>query len=227
MVYYPFKVNADFNIQPEWILMSGAGTLRDGIAEGLHAMSAAADTIDEQAILDLLMEQEREFSSVIGYNISLQHSYIDGVDDSLVSMVKLKEPVLGSLNENIENIFIVLSPRGMPNRHIDTLSKISQFVGNEETRRAISSALTEKELRAVFFRWNDCCYESSPCIMRSTASSSVSPLDMRVSSCLLSTLPMAASWVTWAWGLLTSTIGIAVAFPLPCMISLQSTCPLA
>ena len=151
MVYHPFNVNVDFNIQPEWIIMSEAGSLNEGIAQGLHVLAGVADTINEQAILDMLMEQEREFSSVIGYNISLQHSYIDGVEDSLVAMVKLKKPVLGALNESIEDIFIVLSPKGMPNRHIETLSRISQFVGNEETRRAISSALTERELRAVFF----------------------------------------------------------------------------
>ena len=50
---------------------------------------------------------------------------------------------------------------------------------------------------------------------------------MSVCSCLESTLPIAASWVTWAFGWFTSTMGTALATASPCTISLQSTCPRA
>jgi hypothetical protein len=63
--------------------------------------------------------------------------------------------------------------------------------------------------------------------MRSTAASSLNPRDISVCNCLESTLPMAASWVTWALGCRTSTTGMARATPFPWMISLQSTCPRA
>ena len=42
-------------------------------------------------------------------------------------------------------------------------------------------------------------YPSIPFTIISTASSGESPWAMRVSICCLSTLPMAASWVTLAW----------------------------
>jgi len=55
----------------------------------------------------------------------------------------------------------------------------------------------------------------SPAMISSTASSSLSPRAMSVSSCFESTLPMAASCVTCAVGWLTSTIGTALATALP------------
>lgn len=59
----------------------------------------------------------------------------------------------------------------------------------------------------------------------STASAAVRSWAMRVSSCFLSTLPIAASWVTFARGWVTFTMGTAFATAWSFTISTQSTWP--
>ena len=70
-------------------------------------------------------------------------------------------------------------------------------------------------------------HRSKPLTISSTACSGVSPRAIRVSSSLRSTLPMAASWVTFASGWNTRTIGMALACASPRTTSMQSTWPRA
>ena len=54
--------------------------------------------------------------------------------------------------EDVKFIFMVLSPRGLPQNHLKALSEISRFIMNEENRGLLAGAHNTEELREVFFQ---------------------------------------------------------------------------
>ncbi len=154
LMYRPFDITLDLQLKPEWVVFSSASTFKGVLLELLQTLKRDYSGLNVQAILDRLIRMEREYSSVIGRNVALPHTYIDGIDDSLVMVGKTREP-LGidgeAEGENVHIIFLVLSPKNQPDIHIQTLSEISKFIMNEENHKNIMNASSRKDLVRVFF----------------------------------------------------------------------------
>jgi NhaP-type Na+/H+ or K+/H+ antiporter/mannitol/fructose-specific phosphotransferase system IIA component (Ntr-type) len=152
LIYYPLSMDLDFNISPHWIIYSNAGSLSEALGEMLDHLRGDFPSLSIEAIHAQLMAQEKDYPSVIGHNISLPHAYVDNIESSIVVMAKLHTPVTGVHNEeSVSIIFLVLSPKNQPNTHINTLSKISKFIVMDETRYALVSAKSKRDLVRVFF----------------------------------------------------------------------------
>jgi NhaP-type Na+/H+ or K+/H+ antiporter/mannitol/fructose-specific phosphotransferase system IIA component (Ntr-type) len=148
----PFAIPPDLKIKPEWVLLSGAAKFSDAIRELLEIAGTDFPMIDREKVFSDVIELEKEYTSVIGYNVALPHAYIEGIDDSLVLISKLRKPIECKYSKDrVDYIFLVLSPREKPQKHIKTLSEISKFIVNDEHRYKLLNAKTEEELVEVFF----------------------------------------------------------------------------
>ncbi len=149
--YHPFAVDVGFNIKPGCVVFSEAGDFAGVLKQLLACMTdvLTKDAVDR--VFNHIIEREKEYSSVIGYNVALPHTYIDGIEDSVVLFAKLKYPIKCRFNEDvISYIFLVLSPRSKPQNHIKTLSEISKFIVNDDNRFRLFNASSEEELIEIF-----------------------------------------------------------------------------
>ncbi len=152
MAYSPFDIKTDINIRPQWVLYTEAESLSEIYAEMLNQFQMDFPETNTGSLIDRLLAQEQEYSSAIGYNTALTHAYLDDIDSSVVIVARNATPVVCTFNdETIENIIMVLSPKNQPDTHIETLSRISKFITNEENRRALRRVKSRKELLNIFF----------------------------------------------------------------------------
>ncbi|MCP4131930.1 MAG: PTS transporter subunit EIIA [bacterium] len=152
MVYHPFDIKPNFNMEPQWVLYSQQTTYIDVIRELLARVNSVFPSINAGELEEYIIQQEREFSSVIGFDTALPHTYVDGIDKSIVAIAKMETPVACMYNdEAIHFVFLVLSPRDKPDTHIKTLSNISKFLLNEDHRVALTNAESYEDLCVIFF----------------------------------------------------------------------------
>jgi NhaP-type Na+/H+ or K+/H+ antiporter/mannitol/fructose-specific phosphotransferase system IIA component (Ntr-type) len=152
LTYHPVAMKAELNLRLKWILYVDATDMEEVMKQLLEAARADYPSIKIAPLLKKLIEQEEVFPSVIGYNVALPHSYIDGIDESLVLFAKVKKAITSIGGEDeIHYIFLVLSPKGRPNTHIETLATISKFISEDETRSGLEKATSKKDLRKIFY----------------------------------------------------------------------------
>jgi NhaP-type Na+/H+ or K+/H+ antiporter/mannitol/fructose-specific phosphotransferase system IIA component (Ntr-type) len=152
LVYFPMAFDLDFNIRPNWIIYSNAKSMSDILHEMLYCLKPYFPELNIDELHLRLMEQEKEYPSVIGHNVALPHAYIENIHGSVVLMAKLDEKITITPDaESVDIIFLVLSPKDHPNTHINTLSKISKFVINEDNREVLIKSTSREELLNLFF----------------------------------------------------------------------------
>jgi len=152
LMYHPFDLKIDLNIKPQWILFSESRSLSAVLHEMINCLKEEYPEIEHNTVHGNIMAMEKEYSSVIGHKVALPHSYLEGIDESLVVAARFNKPIyVGDSNDEILLVFLVLSPRDSPDTHISTLAKISKFIINEENRHALMDADNRAEMIHVFF----------------------------------------------------------------------------
>jgi len=156
LMYRPGDLTIDFNIKPRWILYSGGTSMERLLRELLDRLSEDFPAIDTDQLHDNLIQQEKEYCSIIGYDISLPHAYVDGIDESMVLVSKsLSGTKCIFSSDPVSIVFLVLSPRNRSEMHINTLAKISRFISDGENRELLKQARSQEELVRVFFPANN------------------------------------------------------------------------
>lgn len=152
LIYRPFTLRVNLNIKPEWIILSEASSMSEVVRSLLKILQKNYPSLECDEIHGHIMDIEREFSSLVGFNIALPHGYSEVIEESIVMVAKTEGTVISQLNnEEVKLVFLVLSPREKPSEHINTLSEISRFITETENRERLFSASSHKEMVDVFF----------------------------------------------------------------------------
>ena len=88
--------------------------------------------MDEVALFDQLLDQERQASSAIGMGLAIPH-------------IRLND------GEDVQAIWVTMSPRADGPRHLMRLAKISRMLNNPQLARQLKQARSLDELRALLF----------------------------------------------------------------------------
>ena len=151
LIYSPETTELDFNIKSNWIVYSEKETITDTIYQLLEYLKKDYNKINIEKLYEDLSKREKEYSSYIGHNVALPHGYIDGIEESIVLMAKFKNSLKINESEEINFLFLVLSPIDQPNKHIKTLSQISKFVLVEKNINKLKEAKSKRDLDSLFF----------------------------------------------------------------------------
>ncbi len=152
LTYRPFRVQLEVQTRPHWIRVSDARSMEQVTRELLDVLAADIPACDTDAIHHKLTQQEEQYSSLIGYDIALPHSYTDALDSSILLIAKMRHPITCKhTTEKIRFVFMVLSPQDKPRSHLNALSEISAFIMSEENRRHLAAAESDRDLVALFF----------------------------------------------------------------------------
>lgn len=152
LMYRPFRIQLDVEIQPDWIVLSTAESMKAVTRELLDLTQDFFPELDSDRLHNQLMQQEEQYSSLIGYEVALPHAYTEVIDKSIVLIAKMAEPITCMHStEEIRYVFLVLSPKDKPRHHLNALSEISTFIMNEENRRHLNDATSPHDLVHLFF----------------------------------------------------------------------------
>jgi mannitol/fructose-specific phosphotransferase system IIA component (Ntr-type) len=103
--------------------------------------------IDPDKLLDEMWKREEDYTSLLGNGIALPHAWSTDFDQTKLVIARPEVRVTCPLtNLPIEIVFMLLSPIGKANDHLDHLSVIARLIGTQEQRQRILQAHDPEEL---------------------------------------------------------------------------------
>lgn len=152
LAFNHIDVGLDLQLDPDWVIVSEAKNLTEVFGELLTRLHHAIPDLDTEWLINHLIALEHEYSSVIGHGVALPHTYIDGIERSLLMVAKMNKPVICQHGtDEIEYVVLLLSPKDKPEIHIKALSEISKFIVNDDNRKKLASAQTKSDLITILF----------------------------------------------------------------------------
>ncbi len=101
-----------------------------------------------EEIESVLVERERLSTTAIGNEVAIPHSRMSGLEKMVVVVARKKEGLdFESLDKKpVKLIFVVLAPEGEANIYLKTLAYLARILSNEEIRKKLLEAPSEKEI---------------------------------------------------------------------------------
>ena len=103
-------------------------------------------------IIDKLNERERLGSTSVGNGIAIPHTKVDGIKETQVIFLKLKNAVDFSASDGkkIDLIFSIIAPENSESDHLLILSSISNFIRKKEKVARLRGSATIDEIQFLF-----------------------------------------------------------------------------
>jgi|TARA_B100000287_G_scaffold181917_1_gene172031 PTS system nitrogen regulatory IIA component len=103
-------------------------------------------------IIDKLNERERLGSTSVGNGIAIPHTKVDGIKETQVIFLKLKNGVDFSASDGkkIDLIFSIIAPENSESDHLLILSSISNFIRKKEKVDRLRGSATINEIQFLF-----------------------------------------------------------------------------
>jgi mannitol/fructose-specific phosphotransferase system IIA component (Ntr-type) len=112
--------------------------------------SEQVPTISPAQVLEDLGEQGRIFPAFLGHGIAIPHVYCDELDYRICFVAHLKTGLtMPGLEEAIEHVFFIISPKGDTEGHLATLAEIARTCRTDRLREQIKEAESLDEVIAA------------------------------------------------------------------------------
>lgn len=112
---------------------------------------------NQDKIWDALREREVSMSTGIGLGVAIPHCSSEWVDDVVVSLAVLTEPLEFQAvdDEPVQIVVLLLMPRNRFDKHIKTLASIARMFNDEPFRKKVLSASSEEEIFELIQSFQD------------------------------------------------------------------------
>jgi len=114
--------------------------------EGLYVrmLNLAGDTVPnlkpESMMADLRTRLD-EFTSLLGHQISMVHTYSEEVDEAYLLVARPRQAIpCQHTGSDINLVFMLISPEDRPSEHLGHISRIAKLVGSEKARKKLLAA---------------------------------------------------------------------------------------
>ena len=116
--------------------------------------SPVMEGIEENIILNLLMDREKQGSTGIGEQIAIPHAGIPGLKEFVVCMATSKKGLdFNSIDKKkVRLFFLILGPEGKATKHLQILAAISRIISHLKVKNELLQAPTETALFESFIR---------------------------------------------------------------------------
>ena len=123
----------------------------DSLADLYDQLVAQVATInpdlDAEELRETLEKRERAFPSAIGHGVSIPNTYLSDLNDRLCLLARLKTGLEIEGGDPIHLVFLVLSPRGDAEGHLETIAEVARFNHLEVNRQSVMEAETGEGAR--------------------------------------------------------------------------------
>jgi PTS system fructose-specific IIC component len=135
-------------LQKSSILFDPPAADRKGIITQLSAHLASIYNLpDHGLIAKKILEREAEVSTGIGYGIAIPHSRVENIDRMyMVAARSVKGIDFSSIDgQPVHLIFMLISPAGASNEHVQVLSSLSRIMSYEDIRKKLLAAKKQEQ----------------------------------------------------------------------------------
>ena len=103
-------------------------------------------------IIEKLNERERLGSTSVGNGIAIPHTKIDGINETQVIFLKLKDGVDFSASDGkkIDLVFSIIAPENSESDHLLILSSISNFIRKKQKIERLRGSTNMEEILFLF-----------------------------------------------------------------------------
>ena len=103
-------------------------------------------------IIDKLNERERLGSTSVGNGVAIPHTKIDGINETQVIFLKLKDGVDFSASDGkkIDLVFSIIAPENSESDHLLILSSISNFIRKKQKIDRLRGSSNMEEILFLF-----------------------------------------------------------------------------
>lgn len=130
---------------------------RKRMLERLAAQLADADgvALDQRALFEALCERERLGSTALGHGVAIPHARVDGLDDSLASILRLSKPLDYDTPDGqpVDLIVGLVVPQACTDSHLRILSELAGCLQEEDFRAGVRQAGNAAELLDFLQHW--------------------------------------------------------------------------
>jgi len=125
-----------------------SNTKQDVINELVNKLDQAGRLNDKEQYKKAILKREEEFSTGIGDGIAIPHAKTAAVKTPALAFGRSKAGIdYDSLDgSNAHIFFMIAASEGAHNDHLDTLSRLSSLLMNEDFRNGLMNAKTEKDI---------------------------------------------------------------------------------
>jgi fructose PTS system EIIBC or EIIC component len=130
-------------LQKSSILIDPPALDKKGLITRLAAHMASINNLpDGGLIAEKILEREAQVSTGIGYGIAIPHSRMEKVDRIFMAAAKSVKGIdFSSIDgQPVHLIFMLISPAGASNEHVQVLSSLSRIMSYEEIRKKLIAA---------------------------------------------------------------------------------------
>lgn len=126
-------------------------TKSDVIDELANKLDAAGKLNNKEQFKKAIWKRENEFSTGIGEGIAIPHAKTSAVKTPALAFGRSKSGIdYDSLDGNSSHIFFMIAAsEGAHNDHLDTLSRLSSMLMNENFRKKLMGANSEEEILSL------------------------------------------------------------------------------
>lgn len=129
-------------IDPGRVDLNCRVTSKKRLMEHVAAMLAMGTEIEPQSVFRILIERERLGSTGVGHGVALPHGRMEGIDDAILALATLHEPLdyQAPDNQDVQIVVGLLVPEDANEAHLQILAQLAQLLSQ--------AALRDKLLRA-------------------------------------------------------------------------------
>jgi len=135
-------------IDPSRVDLSSRITSKKRLMEHIAAMLARHTEIDEQSVFRVLIERERLGSTGVGHGVALPHGRIEGIDEAILALATLNEPLdyQAPDNEDVRIVVGLLVPENANEAHLQILSQLAHLLSQKRLRNWLLQADDKDEI---------------------------------------------------------------------------------
>ena len=122
---------------------------RSLFASMLPALEGKCRLEDADKLIDALMSREALSSTAIGHECAVPHVHSDLVSDTGVVVAILDRSLDFGMELPVRIVFLLAGPVDETNVHLQLLSRICQFLYEDEFRARLLACTTDDELREL------------------------------------------------------------------------------
>lgn len=102
--------------------------------------------LDADKLFADILEREKAYPTVLGEGVAIPHAHTGGIKEPLCAIAQLSAPVNFAEGEDVQIVFMLLSPLDMPDKHLAVLGEVARLMSDADARRNIAEAETCKDL---------------------------------------------------------------------------------
>jgi PTS system nitrogen regulatory IIA component len=129
------------SLRPELVVTSHARSLEDLLRELLEQAAAVEPALQLEGTLAELLDREGVQPSVLGHGVAVPHTYRGELSSPLCGLARVPEglDLVGHDGEPVRLVFLLLSPAGDPEAHLETLAEIARIAAQPAIRAELLS----------------------------------------------------------------------------------------